>query len=90
VSYERNPDIQYIHKVTGDRNLFCFANLGGNAINTRVELRGRYTLESFNPHTGDIHPMDAVTREDAPGGSSVTGVRLSLKPYHCCFWVEKR
>jgi len=90
VEYERNPDIQYIHKVTGDRDLFFFANLGGLQVNTTVELRGVYNLEVFDPHTGGISSLKTLTREAGKDSAPTTSVRLILEPYHCSFWVEKQ
>ena len=49
-----NPDIQYIHKVIDNRNVYFFANTGKSYIQTEVTLRGKMAMEEWDPHTGDI------------------------------------
>jgi hypothetical protein len=89
VEYELNPDVQYLHKIVCDQDLYFFANLGGSQIDIPVALRGRHTLESSDPHTGEVRPAQTGTSPAHGDSPEITTVRLSLKPYHCCFWVSR-
>ena len=90
VAYPSHPEVQYIHKIIDGRDVFYFANVGGSSIETEVELRGRNNVEEWDPHTGAIRKRQAVFMENTDPGRSVTKVKLSLKPYHSCFWVGEK
>jgi hypothetical protein len=90
VDYPSFPELQYIHKVVDGRDVFYFANLGGSIVDTEVELRGRIRLEEWDPHTGAIRKLRADFVDGRNSGPSFTKVKLSLKPYHSCFWVEEK
>jgi hypothetical protein len=87
VAYPSHPDLQYIHKIIDGRDVFYFANLGGSNIETEVELRGRIRVEEWDPHTGGIQKRQAEFFKNRDSGACFTKVKLSLKPYHSCFWV---
>ena len=59
VSYPLNSDIQYIHKVIDNRNVYFFANMGKSYIQTEVTLRGKIGMEEWDPHTGGIRNAKA-------------------------------
>ena len=88
VSYQLNADIQYIHKVVDNKNVYLFANLGKNDIQTEVTLRGKIHVEEWDPHTGTIRKAETGDSENMTSGSNSTIVKLKLKPYHSCFLVE--
>jgi hypothetical protein len=88
VDYPFIPNLQYIHKVIDERNLFFFANIGGSPVGTEVILRGKMDLEEWDPHTGSIRKATTTTLEHNNQGLSFTKVNLDLKPYHSCFLVE--
>jgi hypothetical protein len=90
VSYQLNPDIQYIHKIVDGRNIYFFANLGKSSIQTEVALRGKIPVEEWNPHTGETGKADIAYNESKTSGSPITSVKLNLKPYHSIFWVERK
>ena len=52
-----NPDIQYIHKVIDNRNVYFFANTGESHIQTEVTVRGKMAFEEWDPHTGDTRKL---------------------------------
>jgi hypothetical protein len=88
VSHPLNPDIQYIHKVIDNRNVYFFANIGAGHIQTEVTVRGKMALEAWDPHTGDTSKLAAeIVKKDTPE-QLFTRVKLDLKPYHSCFLVE--
>jgi hypothetical protein len=88
VSYQLNADIQYIHKVIDNRNVYFFANTGENSVQTEVTLRGKMALEEWDPHTGDTRILSVeIIQKDTPDLFS-SRVKLDLKPYHSCFLVE--
>ena len=88
VSYPLNPDIQYIHKVVDNRNVYFFANTGKSYIQTEVTLRGKMSMEAWDPHTGDTRKLSAEIVENDTPDQFFTRTKLDLKPYHSCFLVE--
>jgi hypothetical protein len=89
VSYPLNPDIQYIHKVIDNRNVYFFANLGKGNIQTEATLRSRLAVEEWDPHTGKIRKAETGYSENKTSGSVSTVVKINLKPYNSIFLVEK-
>ncbi len=89
VRYPSNPDIQYIHKIIRNRNLYFIANTGKEIIKSEVKLRGQMTLEIWDPHTGAISETETVHEKNETSGSVFTLVKLDLKPFHSIFLVEK-
>ncbi|MBK8883414.1 MAG: hypothetical protein IPN67_13805 [Bacteroidales bacterium] len=88
VSYSLNADIQYIHKVIDGRNVYFFANKGKSHIQTDVTVRGKMTLEMWDPHTGVTGGISSeFVKKDIPE-QVFTRTKLDLKPYHSCFLVE--
>jgi hypothetical protein len=88
VSYPLNSDIQYIHKVIDDRNVYFFANTGEGFIQTEVTVRGEMAFEEWDPHTGNIRTLPSgILKRNTPD-QMFTRVKLDLKPYHSCFLVE--
>jgi alpha-L-rhamnosidase len=87
VAYPFQPDIQYIHKVVDGRDVWYFANVGGSHVDTEVDLRGRFRMEEWDPHTGEIRERPADFAANKDSGSGLTKVKLDLMPYHSCFWV---
>ena len=89
VSYPLNPDIQYIHKVVDDRNVYFFANKGKSNIMTEVTLRGKIPVEEWDPHSGEIRKAGISYSENKASGSNSTNVKINLKPYDSIFLIEK-
>lgn len=78
VSFPREQTLRYIHKVKHARQIYFFANLDPKLIESSVTLRGRHRLEAWDPHTGQIRPVEVAYSKQA--GTTVTQVRLNL-PY---------
>lgn len=88
IDYPLNEDIRYLHKVIDNRNLFYFANVGSSAVETLVKLRGDLNLEELDPHTGEL--QKAIDDGAKNRNKTFTRIILNLKPYHSCFWIEKK
>jgi hypothetical protein len=88
ISYPLNPDIQYIHKVIDDRNVYFFANTGGSHIQTEVTLRGNMVFEEWDPHTGTVRGLSTEIVKKGSPDQFFTCAKLDLKPYHSCFLIE--
>jgi len=76
-------DVSYLHKEIAGRHFWFFANSSDTPVKTTVRLRGEYTIEQWDPHTGRIGPVDATVL------SSGTQVELQLKPVSSFFLVSK-
>jgi hypothetical protein len=88
VEYSPNSDLQYIHKVAGNRNIYFFGNKGGRAVETEVRLNGKLRLEKWDPHTGKIQDARCRSVESRISGTFTTIVDLTLEQYHSVFLVE--
>ena len=80
--YDFTPDIsapdvkglRHIHRISGGRHIYYFANPGTETISTRLQFRDRNTLRLYDPHTGEVSPQvfkkgRPVTMTLAPGRS---------------------
>lgn len=89
VDYPANPDLQYIHKVVDNRNIYYFANTGSTPVETDVLLRGDIRLEGWDPHSGTIRKLLTKNINSKRSHLSSTRVKLMLKPYCSTFLVEE-
>lgn len=80
----RNGNLSYIHKVLDGRDVYFFANSSDAAVDVPVKLRGRLSLERWDPHTGETGPCDSTTSGEA------TGFRLKLDPVRSVFILGRR
>ncbi len=78
-------NFSYIHKVSGDRQVYFFANSSQTPVETEICLRGRLELEHWDPHTGQRSA--AKTRHEQRGGQDVSVVSLKLAAGHSLFVV---
>jgi len=83
VEYEGQQVLRYIHKVRDGTHIYLFANITGRPIDTHARLRGRMQFEAWDPHTGQIAPMESAYETE--GGCDVTRVRLTLPPTKSVF-----
>jgi hypothetical protein len=81
--------IRTLHKVLGSKEIYYFANLGNTPVNTQVTLRGKLRLETYDPHSGTVAPLNAVFAPDKNQTTSTNG-QIFLKPHHSCFWVGEK
>ena len=59
--------LSYIHKNKEGRDFYFFANSTDRPIDTEVSLRGKMTLELWNPYTGEITPVSDVLYKEKNG-----------------------
>lgn len=80
--------LSYIHKVKDGRNIYFFANSTARPVETQVRLRGRLTVDRWDPHTGRIELAEHSHLKEGP--FDVTRVQLRLEPVRSVFFVEKQ
>jgi len=78
VVFESGRMLRCIHKRWNGRHIYFFANLDPKLSASVVLLRGRHDLEAWDPHTGEIRPVQAT--HDLLAGTDFTRISLSL-PY---------
>lgn len=83
VMFEPGKTLRYIHKLWNGRHVYFLANLRPEPIAGVVTLRGRHSLELWDPHTGNIRPMPSRSIQRA--GATCTAVTLELPPIHSAF-----
>ena len=79
--------LSYLHKVKDNRHIYFFANSTDRTIDTAVCLRGKLSLQSWNPHNGkvkDIHVTCSSTN-----GVITTQTLLNINSLESLFLVEK-
>ncbi|MEI7947732.1 MAG: glycosyl hydrolase [bacterium] len=78
--------MSYLHKIKDGRNIYFFANSTDERIEMDVTLRGKQTLQSWNPHDGSI----VAVKTDSLVVNKETCTRLSLRlePVRSLFVVE--
>lgn len=78
--------LSYIHKFKDGRNIYFFANSTDKSVETDVVLRGKLTLQSWNPNDGRM--TDVGSTAVVENGLPCTQVRLELGPVKSTFFVE--
>jgi hypothetical protein len=92
VAFETAPEVSsgggmlsYLHKVKDGRQLYYFANSSDDRVDTWVRLRGKHTLQLWDPHTGSMTPIECSHQRLK--GQDVTRVRLLLEPVRSVFLI---
>ena len=76
--------LRYIHKVMGDSlNIYFFGNNGSGTVNTFARLRGSFTPQQWDPHTGAISAPQYTQVTEA--GTPITRVALNVTTLHSVF-----
>ena len=80
--------LRYIHRVMDDTEVYFFANLDDRQSESTVRLRGKFTPELWDPHTGAfaVPEFTNAIENDQP----VTRVKLTLGPVRSCFIIARR
>lgn len=93
VAFEGDPKaetgggmLSYLHKVKEGREVYYFANSTDEPVETWVRLRGKHTLEQWDPHTGKVAAAKCVSVTE--NGQDVTRVPLRLAPVSSVFFVS--
>lgn len=88
LEFQDNKVLRYIHKIICDTDVYLFANISENKIDTHVKLRGLMEPEAWNPHTGKIIKLEHSHEKEA--GSDITRLRLTLPPIKSVFIVGRK
>jgi len=78
----------YIHRSVGDAELYFIGNASDLTVSADVALRGDLQLEAWDPHTGEIRPLES--QRDRAHGERVTRFRLELPALRSVFVVGTR
>lgn len=96
VLFEENPVIRsslgafsYLHKVHHNKDIYFFANSSDQAIHPNVLLRGKHTIENWDPNTGTVTPVAKVSYV-MKNGQTYTSSKLNLKGVQSTFWISKK
>ena len=88
VEFEVGKELRYIHKVKDGKDIYFFANLGKTPVSTWVELRGKLSVESWNPHTGYIsRPQYSHDKKKL---TDITKVKIDLPPARSLFIIARQ
>jgi alpha-L-rhamnosidase len=86
---KKGPDydgaLTYIHKVKDGRDIYFFANSTDKVVDTKVILRGKKSLNIWNPYTGEAQQAEFTSGE--AGGQPVTTIHLVLPAVSSLFYV---
>ena len=83
----KGGNLSAIHRINEGASLYFIANSSDQGVDTWVRLRGKHTLEIWDPHDGKIRPCEA---SHVPGETGdVTRVRIKLPPVHSVFLVTQ-
>ena len=93
VNFESSPRadagggmLSYLHKVKDGANVYYFANSSNDRVDTWVRLRGKLTLQKWDPHSGTMLPLECA--QITENGQEVTRVHLVLEPVKSVFLTE--
>jgi len=78
--------LSYLHKVKDGANVYYFANSSNDKVDTWVRLRGKMTLQQWDPHSGAMSPQECEHTTEK--GQEVTRVHLVLEPVKSVFLTE--
>ena len=80
--------LRYIHRVMDDTEVYFFANLDDRQSESTLRLRGKFTPELWDPHSGAfaVPEFTNAIENDQP----VTRVKLTLGPVRSCFIIGCR
>jgi len=85
---QRKGMLSYLHKVKDGRNVYFVANSTDNPVDTEMTVRGKMTLQRWNPYDGSIAPMEGTAIVE--GGVSCTRLHIKLAPVDSVFLVESK
>jgi hypothetical protein len=88
VDIQSTQKLRYLHRVKGGTEVYFFANLGDKQADATVRLRGKFTPETWDPHTGACSvPEFTHTVEN---GQPVTTVKATLGPVRSQFILGRK
>src|SRR4051794_1240398 len=75
-----NPDVQYLHRIKDDRDIFFLVNSTEVDQTAEVGIEGTWTPSIWDPSTGDVRPVAPWRHEDGR-----TWFRITLPPVGSAF-----
>lgn len=79
--------LYYIHKQKDGKDIYFFANSTDSFVETDVRLKGKLSLEIWNPYTGDLGKEIPVKYEIGNDNIVYTTFRLQLSPVKSIFII---
>lgn len=90
VKFENSPRaeagggmLSYLHKIKDGGDIYYFANSSNDKVDTWVRLRGKPTVQAWDPHSGAMAPLECAHLTE--NGQDVTRVHLVLEPVKAVF-----
>ena len=83
----KDGNLSYIHKIVDGRDFYFFANSSETAVDVPVAVRGKKTLEMWDPHTGETR--ECVSQPIETTGEDATEFQLTLAPVKSVFVVSR-
>ena len=80
-----NGDFANIHRSVPGAEVYFFSNSSSQDVKADVRLRGKMSLELWDPYTGDIRLLEGSAAEDH--GQPVTRFNLTLSALRSAFVV---
>jgi len=82
-----NREFAYIHRSVPGAEAYFFANSSEFAVQADVTLRGKMTLELWDPHTGTSQELDGTPAQE--NGEAVTRFKLKLPVTRSVFVIGR-
>lgn len=84
IRFKSAANVRNSHKILNGKNIWFFANPEAGSQNIEFELKGRFNLKAWNPHTGEISDLPQVRY-----ANKNTTVKLNLDGCSSLFLVEE-
>lgn len=79
--------LSYIHKQKNRKDIYLFANSTDHPVKTNVSLKGKLSLEIWNPYTGSMEKKVNSKYEKKENGITYTTFTLDLSPVNSVFII---
>ncbi len=79
--------LSYIHKQKNRKDIYLFANSTDHPVKTNVSLKGKLSLEIWNPYTGSMGKKVNSKYEKKENGITYTTFTLDLSPVNSVFII---
>lgn len=77
----------YIHKQKNGKEIYLFANSTDHPIKTKVSLKGKLSIDIWNPHTGSLGETISFKHEKQGDDTVYTTFELDLSPVSSIFII---
>ena len=82
-------ELSYLHRKSGETDIYFIANSSDDKIDTPIELRGTLTPSVWNPYTGKTERIEHFEHVNV-NGEDYTRVQLNLEPVQSTIIVCKK